>query len=312
MAVIRHELKGEKVLVTGGQGPSGLPPARLLARDNEVYVMARFSDPKVETKLEAMGIHCLKHDLLAPFDDIPDDFTYVWHSAIPTRTPPTYWPNTFDHAADAAARLAYRCRNAKGFGLVSTASVYQPDGHNPVKEDRPIGHHVMTHMYGSFSKIAMEAACTFVSNQFGLPMSILRMGSPSSIDGGTIVERLTKIVKGEEIPLHPEKPNLFRPHFEKDLARMAVNAMVEARTPPVIVNFCGDDIVSAEEYCAYLGELVGKEPRIVYTTEGTYTSLVPDTTYMHEILGECEVAWKEACQELVAAKVWEKDYVRGY
>ena len=311
MAVKTHVMKGEKVLVTGGQGPSGLPPARVLAKDNEVHVMARFTDPNVRVKLESMGIHCLKHDLLSSFDDIPDDFTYVWHSALPTRTPPTYWPNTFDHGADAAARLAYRCRNAKGFGLVSTASVYEPDGHNPVKEDRQIGHHVPG-TYGAFSKFAMEQAVTFVSRQFGLPVTILRMGSPSGLDGGTIVERLIRIVAGEEIPLHPEKPNLFRPHFEIDLARMAVNAMVEARTPPVIVNFCGDQIVSAEEYCAYLGELVGKQPKIVYTSEGTYTSLVPDTAYMHEILGECEVDWKAACRELVQAKVWEKGYARDY
>ncbi len=311
MAVKSHVLKGEKILVTGGQGPSGLPPARLLAKDNEVYVMARFSNPKVQEKLEAMRIHCLKHDLLDPFDDLPDDFTYVWHSAIPPRTPPTYYPNTFDHAADAAARLAYHCRTAKGFGLVSTASVYTPDGHNPVKEDRALGHHVAG-TYGAFSKVAMEAACTFVSRQFGLPMTILRMGSPSGLDGGTIVARLEKIVKGEEIRLHPEKPNVFRPHWEKDLARMAVNAMVEAKSPPLIVNFCGDESVSAEDYLAYMGELVGKEPKIVYTTEGTYVSLIPDTTYMHEILGECEVHWKDACRELVENRVWEKGYVQGY
>ena len=64
----------------------------------------------------------------------------------------------------------------------------------------------------------------------------------------------------------------------------------------------------------YLGncELVGKPAKIVYTTEGTYTSLIPETTYMHEILGECEVGWKEACRELVEARVWEKGYVRAY
>ena len=311
MTIITHELKGEKVLVTGGQGPSGLPPAKLLAKDNEVHVMARFSDPAVQAKLESFGIHCLKHDLLDPFDDIPDDFTYVWHSAIPPLVPPGMWPHSFDASADATARLAYHLRKAKGFAFVSSASVYEPDGHNPVREDRPRGHHG-GHKEYTFYKVAAEGALAFHANQFGLPVSILRMGSPTGPDGGTMVERLIKIANGEEVRLHPEKPNLFRPHWETDLARMAVNSMVAARTPPLVVNFCGDDIVSAEDYCTYMGELVGKPAKIVYTTEGTYTSLIPETTLMHETLGECEVGWKEMCEKLVELKVWERGYSRGY
>lgn len=305
-------IQGEKILVTGGQGPSGFPPARDLARDNEVYVMARFSDPASQAKLEAAGIKCLRHDLMEPFDDIPDDFSYVYHSAIPNRVAPGFWPSTFDHAADAAGRLAYRCRNAKGFVLVSTASVYDPPpDETPVREDHPLGHHG-GQLYGSFSKIAMEAAATFVSRQWGLPMIILRMGSPTGPEGGTMVERLIKIVHDEEIPLHPRKPNCFRPHWDTDLSRMAATALTAGRTPPLIVNFCGDDIVSAEEYCAYMGELVGKTPRIVYRTEGTYTSLVPDTTLMHEVLGTCQVGWKEMCEKLVEMRAWEKGYERHY
>ncbi len=309
MAVITHELKDEKILVTGGQGPSGLPPARLLAHDNEVHVMARFTNPAVEDKLRALGIHCLKHDLLDSFHDIPDDFTYVWHSGIPARRQPGMWPNTFDHEGDAAGRLAYHCRNAKGFALVSSASSYEPPPYGvTIKEDNPLGHHGTK--LGSFSKVAAEASATLISRQFGLPLSILRMGSPYGPDGGLPVERLISIVKGDPVKLHPEKP-LFRPHWDSDLARMAVNSMVEARNPPLIINFCGDDIVGAHEYCAFFGELLGIEPNIVYSPDGA-TSLIPDTTFMHEVLGECEVGWQEGCRRLVEAKVWESGYTRDY
>ena len=305
-------ITGQKILVTGGQGPSGFPPARDLAKENEVHVMARFSDPRSRVKIEAAGAHCLAHDLTDPFNDIPDDFTYVFHSAIPTRRAPGFWPDTFDHAADAAARLAYHCRYARGFVLVSTASVYDPPrDETPVREDHPLGHHSRS-LYGAFSKVAMEAAATFVSRQWGLPMVILRMGSPTGPEGGTMVERLIRIANDEEIPLHPRRPNCFRPHWDTDLSRMAIKALTVGRTPPLIVNFCGDDIVDAEEYCAYFGELLGKTPRIVYTEEGTYTSLVPDTTYMHEVLGGCTVGWRSMCEELVQLRVWEKGYKRSY
>ena len=76
----------------------------------------------------------------------------------------------------------------------------------------------------------------------------------------------------------------------------------EPSVPPLVVNFCGDEVVSAEEYCAYLGSLVGREPLLEYTEEGTYDSLVPDTTLMHEVLGRCEVGWRDGCRRVVEAR----------
>ena len=61
-----------------------------------------------------------------------------------------------------------------------------------------------------------------------------------------------------------------------------------------------------------MGEPVGKIPRIVYREEGTHTSLVPDTTLMHEVLGTCEVGWQEMCEKLVGLRVWETGYTRAY
>ena len=69
--------------------------------------------------------------------------------------------------------------------------------------------------------------------------------------------------------------------------------------PPLVVNWCGDDIVTVEEYCSYLGELVGREPIFEYTPS-TWCSLVADTTFMHEVLGHCEISWREGCRMLVA------------
>ena len=59
------------------------PALRLLAPDNNVSVMARFSKPEARQQLEASGVTCIPHDLFEPFDDLPDDFDYVFHSALP-------------------------------------------------------------------------------------------------------------------------------------------------------------------------------------------------------------------------------------
>jgi UDP-glucuronate 4-epimerase len=70
------------------------------------------------------------------------------------------------------------------------------------------------------------------------------------------------------------------------------------RVPPLVANWCGDDVVTVEDYCTYLGELVGRQPIFEYTTKA-WCSLVPDTTLMHEVLGHCEVSWRDGCRTLV-------------
>ena len=60
--------------------------------------------------------------------------------------------------------------------------------------------------------------------------------------------------------------------------------MEVATMPPVIVNWAGSETVSAEDYCTYMGDLVGIEPIFEYTHEA-HTPLWPDVTYMHEVSG---------------------------
>src|SRR5262249_27373586 len=159
--------------------------------------------------------------------------------------------------------------------------------------------------FPAFSKIACEAVVAFCSRRWNIPATVLKMASPYGPEtgrNGTVVWRLDLLVQGEEIPLHPQKPNYQRPMYETDVARLGLRALELGRVPPLGVNFTGDEIVSIEEYCTYMGELVGKEPRFRYTEEGTWNSLVLDTTLMHEVLGTCEVGWQEGCRHVVEAR----------
>ena len=48
---------GDEILVTGPAGQIAFPLAARLARDNEVWGIARFSDPKTRERCEKAGIH---------------------------------------------------------------------------------------------------------------------------------------------------------------------------------------------------------------------------------------------------------------
>ncbi len=58
-------LSGEKILITGATGQVANPVAKALARDNEVWAVARFGSAKARADLEAADVHCAVVDLAA-------------------------------------------------------------------------------------------------------------------------------------------------------------------------------------------------------------------------------------------------------
>jgi hypothetical protein len=109
------------------------------------------------------------------------------------------------------------------------------------------------------------------------------------------------MLRGEPIRLYPHPPNNFNPIYEDDYVELGIRAMEIAALPPVTVNWGGSETVSAEEYCAYMGELVGVEPVFEYTEEA-HTPLWPDLTLMHAILGRTTVSWKDGFRRMIQAR----------
>jgi nucleoside-diphosphate-sugar epimerase len=306
-------VKDQKVLFVGGQGPVSAPAARRLAPDNDVHVMARFSNPEARATIEAQGMNCIVHDLFDPFDDLVNDFDYVYYTALPMYTvtePLGHWPDSYDKYADATGRLMAHLRPTKGFLFGSTISLYDPParpwredvakapGDTPVPENHHYGIH--THNAYAFTKASNEAVVSYLSRGLNIPTTIIRIGSASGPDGGPMRWRLDDLVEGKPIKVHPDKPTYMRPLFEPDAAKFGIAALEAGRVPPLVVNWCGDDIVTVEEYCMFMGELIGKEPIFEYTTEA-YVSLVPDITLRQEILGSADVRWRDGCRALVEA-----------
>jgi UDP-glucuronate 4-epimerase len=261
------------------------PAARFLSTDNQVFAMARFSDPKAREKLEASGITCIVHDLLEPFEDLPTDFDYVYHTAMPmssTFEPLGRWPDSYDKYADATGRLMAHLPGLKGFLLASTASVYDPPGGaTAVAETHSFGIH--TSAAYAFTKVANEQIVSYLSRSLNTPATIIRVHNAGGVDGGPIRDRLDLIVQGKPIILHIDKPNYARPIFERDAARLGVAALEAGRVPPLVVNWCGDGLTTIEDYCTFNG----------------WPPMVLDTTFRNEVLGPCEVRWQDGCREVV-------------
>ena len=78
-------LEGQKILITGANGRIAFPIARALAAQNEIWGVARFSDPRSRSRLESAGVRPVTLDVsTAEFASLPDDFTYVFHAAMAT------------------------------------------------------------------------------------------------------------------------------------------------------------------------------------------------------------------------------------
>ncbi len=291
-------LDGQKILVTGATGKIAFPIARALADRHEVWGAARLRDPADRARLEDAGIHPLPLDLAdGDLSGVPADVDYVFHAAVDPGLDD--WTRCVETNAQRSGDLLYHCRAAKGFVLCSTGSVYGYQGRRPLVESDPPG--VPLRSNYSFSKVAAEAVCTWIANRFGVPLSIIRICSTYGPEGGAPADRLEAILARRPIRLHPDRPNNYHPIYEDDYVAFGIRAMEIASTPPEVVNWAGSETVSIEEYCAFLGELVGIEPIFEYT-DAAHTPLWPDVTHMHEVLGRTAVPWREGFRRMVAAR----------
>jgi UDP-glucuronate 4-epimerase len=291
-------LDGQKILITGATGKIAFPIARELAKRNEVWGAARFSNPNDRDKLTRAAVRPLQLDVSSgDLSAVPRDFSYVFHAAVDPGAGD--WRATVQTNAHNAGKLLHHCLKAKGFVYCSTGSIYQYQGQRPLTEADGPG--VPLRANYSFSKIAAEAVCTWVSEQFAIPLTIIRICSTYGPEGGAPADRLQMMLQGKPIRLYPDKPNNYNPIYEDDYVELGIRAMEVAAVPPIVVNWGGSETVSVEDYCAYMGQLVGVEPIFEYTPQA-HTPLWPDVTYMHQILGRTRVHWRDGMRRMIEAR----------
>jgi UDP-glucuronate 4-epimerase len=294
------ELRGQKILIAGVTGKVATPLARALTAHNEVWGTARFGDADARIQLESSGVRCVAADMIdGSFDHCPDDFDYVMNfSVVKTKD----WQRDLSGNAGGLGRLMTHSAKAKAFLHCSSTAVYQADGHRRLAETDMLGDNhrpfVGMHTY-SISKIAAEAMASFCAQQLSLPTTIARLNVPYGPAGFWPAIHMDAIVAGRPINVHANAPSAFNPIHLDDMIATIPGLLAAASVPATIVNWAGNETVSIEEWCTYIGELVGREPVFNHTTE-TIESVATDVSLMHQLVGPTSVEWRDGIRRMVA------------
>ena len=291
-----NQLSGRRIAITGVTGQVASPIARALAVDNEVIGIARFVDPVARTSLTGAGVACFPVDLSAPdLSAVPSDVDHVLHFAV-TKT--GKWRKDLAANGEAVGDLMSHFRGASSFLHCSSTAVYRPTGGVPMKEGDPFGdHHRHAMPTYSIAKITAETMARFGARHWGIPTTIARLNVPYGDDSGWPFFHLEMLLADQDIEVHTDGSR-YNPIHHDDIARLVPALLHIAAVDPAVVNLAGNDIVSTEEWCRFMGDLVGRTPRFTPTGH-TIPSAAVDTTLQHELIGRCEVGWQDGLARLV-------------
>jgi nucleoside-diphosphate-sugar epimerase len=194
------------------------------------------------------------------------------------------------------------CKTARAFLHCSTAGVYADSGQQPLREMDPLGdnHRVMMPTY-SLCKIAAEAVVRTSARLWHLPTTIARFSVPYGDNGGWPWFHLMMMKAGAAVPVHTDAPSRYNLIHEDDYIAMIPGMLANASIPATTINWGGSEATSIEEWCAYLGELTGLEPKLDPTND-TLRSVTLDPTRMHELVGRTKVSWKDGIRRMVEAR----------
>lgn len=287
-------LSGKRVLVTGASGLVALPVAVELAKANEVYAVARFSNLEQKRLIEASGATAIAFDLAQrDLSPLPESVDIVINYAV---LPPTH-KDAYEVNAGTAGRLARRYRDCEAFVHGSTGSLYEYQGERPLREEDPYGLHSSAENYAA-SKIAAEFLLRHLSEDYGMPTTIVRIFSFYGPRGGGVTQRVDQIARGLPVSVYPGVRNVHTPLFEDDYVEKTIAAAGIARVGAEIINIGGTEAVTTQEYCQMAGEILGKEP--VFVENSKAWPIWADTTKMVKLLGPNKVSVREGLRRVIA------------
>lgn len=297
-------ISGEKILISGVTGMVASPLARYLARDNEVWGIARFADPAVRAELEQAGIRTHVVDLAeGRLDDLPVDFTYVLHLAW-TRADLAELDMSIRCNVEGAGLVLHHCRRAKAALVMSGMGVYSPSGDpwHAYTERDPVGRAATAYAPTSpASKLGLEAVARFCARAFDLPVTITRlntwMGTPGSFPG----MHISAVLEGRTM-VAPFDPNPHNPIHTDDMLWQLEPLLDAASTRAFITNWCGDDVTTAQEWMRWAGEWSGRPARLeVREVPCSPAGTLADPTLRTSVTGPCRTSFPAAYRALYEA-----------
>lgn len=299
-------LKGRKILLTGLTGRVGGAFADRLVEHNEIWGLARYSEPGSLDYWRDRGVHTIAADFgQSEFSDVPTDVDYVVHLAawtgwgVANRSP----DEAIRINAEATGLLMAHCREAQAFLHVSTCAVYDQvsDPWHAYQETDPVSGGGKLVDY-SASKLAAEGAVRTLARVLSLPTVICRLNAqygPWADCGLPEAMILRNILAGTPILLPANGPANFSLINNADLIDFVEPCLGAATVPAIIVNWGGDEVLSVEQMALFLGALVGIEPKFERTAIYPVPAMITDNSLRSKIAGPCKVNWKDGLREMV-------------
>jgi nucleoside-diphosphate-sugar epimerase len=281
------------------------PVTERLATEDEVWCLARFTDPAARAGLEELGVRTYPWELgRGGLEALPDDFTHVMHATHYLGLDGAPWSDVIGLNCIGTGELMAHCRAAEAFLYVSFSAVYSPleHGHRYVETD-PLGGNTPWLPPYATSKVAAEAVVRALSHVLELPATIARLGvvhSPMGW-GGFAVRYVRMMLDGTAISVPQAFDSELNPIHTDDIARQVPLLWDVASIGGTILNWGGDEVVTERELLAYITELTGIEARIEESNEPLRTPVATDETFRRSLIGDCEVAWREGVERVIRA-----------
>lgn len=291
-------LTDKKILVTGVTGMAPMPVAEHLAPHNEVWGISRFTNSERRRRLENKGIKTFAIDLgSGDLSALPKDFTHLLLCAH-TRLGSGEFHQAVEVNAISAGRVMQHCSQAEAAIVFSSGSIYSinnRDEYYPFKEGDDIGRAFPPWAPTSpLSKASLEAVARFCAEGFNLPTTIVRLNIVYGAGYGMPFMDADAVFEGREIACFadPYPANVIHSDDMCD----QIEAMFDAASiPALIVNWCGDDVVTRRAWIDRAAQLSGKDARVKFLpTPETPGGSVLDATLRRSITGPCKVRFWES------------------
>ena len=294
-------ISGEKILITGVTGTVGAPVAMALAKENEVWGLARFTDPQKRAEIEAAGVITRAVDIgVGDFSEVPDDFTYVLHLNW-MRGGLDQLQQAIKTNIEGPGLLMQHCRKAWATLVASSMNIYSPsaDPEHLFTESDCIGNASYAYNATSpYSKAGLEAVARLCARAFDMKVTIARLNTVFA-PGNCYPTMILNSVLNDKPIVAPHANNVHSPLHIDDIIAQIEPMLDAAATPATIVNWGGDEHVSVQEWVRLANEWTGKQASVqVMPAPGAPIANASDPTLRRSITGPCTRDFRKEYRKL--------------
>ena len=259
---------------------------RAVGKDNKVYGVSRFSDPKAKAQVEESGVIAIACDLLndAELFNLPEvpnviylaghkfgtvgneDFTWAMN---------TYLPGRVSEKFKNSKIVAFSSGNILPFVKLNQGGVDESGTPEPIGE------------YAQ-SCLGRERIFQYFSKKNQTPVLIYRLNYAVDFRYGVIMEIGKSVLQGNPIDLRTENVNVI---WQGDANEIAIRSLLHCESPAKILNVTGPETLSTKWVAEEFAKLLGKPATYAYEAEGT--ALLNNASECHRIFGYPKVTIRE-------------------